>query len=348
MLTDLRHWLVLVLVATQTACGSLYVAQAAKGQFQVLAARRSIDRVVADPRTPADLAERLERVRAARAFAVRELGLPDNKSYKQFAQLNRRYVVWSVVAAPEFAVAPKEWCFPFVGCVAYRGYFAEAAARKFAATLERQGYDVIVNGIAAYSTLGKFADPILDTMMIYGDDELAAMVFHELSHQILYVANDTAFNEAFAVTVEQEGLARWLAAQGRPTDVERFRARREFQADVAQIVARYRTELEAWYATDAAPAEKRARKQELFAALVGDIDKLEQATGIRSGLKAELAQGANNARLASLATYYDCVPGFERLLVAEQNDLARFYRAARELADRPRAQRRAALCSSGG
>ncbi len=348
MVTDLRIGIALALLLTQTACGTLYVAQAAKGQLQVLAARRPIDRVVVDPKTPPDLAQRLERVRAAREFASRELALPDNKSYTAFARLDRRYVVWSVVAAPEFSVTPQEWCFPIVGCVAYRGYFSEHAARRFAATLERQGFDVVVNGIPAYSTLGRFADPILDTMMIYGDDELAAIVFHELTHQVLYVPNDTAFNEAFAVTVEQEGLARWLAAQGRAADANRFRTRREFQARAAQVVATRRAELAALYATSASAADKRAGKQRIFAELTRELEALEQATGIRSGLKAELLLGPNNARLASLATYYDCVPGFERLLAREQHDLPRFYQAARELAKQPRAERRKLLCASGG
>jgi predicted aminopeptidase len=348
MLTDLRIGIALVLLVTQSACGTLYVAQAAKGQMQVLAARRPIERVVVDPKTPPDLAQRLERVRAARVFASRELALPDNKSYTAFARLDRRYVVWSVVAAPEFSVTPQEWCFPIVGCVAYRGYFSEKAARRFAATLEQQGLDVVVNGIPAYSTLGKFADPILDTMMIYGDDELAAIVFHELTHQVLYVPNDTAFNEAFAVAVEQEGLARWLAAQGRPDDAARFRARREFQARAAQIVARHRAALAALYGTTASDADKRAGKQAIFRELTTELEALERATGMRSGLKAELLLGPNNARLASLATYYDCVPGFERLLAREQNDLPRFYQAARELAKLPRAERRKLLCASGG
>jgi predicted aminopeptidase len=348
MLTELRVWIALMLLASQSACGSLYVAQAAKGQAQLLVARRPIERVVADPKTPADLAQRLERVRAARAFASRELGLPDNKSYTSYAKLNRRYVVWSVVAAAEFSVAPEEWCFPIVGCVAYRGYFSESAARRFATALEKRGLDVVVNGIPAYSTLGRFADPVLDTMLVYGDDELAAIVFHELSHQLLYVPNDTAFNEAFAVAVEQEGLARWLAAQGRPADAERFRARRDFRARAARIVAQHRAELAALYASSVTDSDKRSRKQAVFAALTTDLEALERATGMRSGLREELQLGANNARLASLATYYDCVPGFERLLQSEQNDLARFFAATRQLMKLSRAERRALLCASGG
>ena len=178
--------------------------------MRILGAREPISEVLEDPAAPADLKLRLEAVRAAREFASRELGLPDNKSYTSYADLKREYVVWSVVATPEFSVEPREWCFPIVGCVQYRGYFSEHKAEEFAAELRTEGFEAIVNGVAAYSTLGKFNDPILSTMMSYGDDELASIMFHELAHQLVYIADDTAFNEAFAVTVEQEGLARWL------------------------------------------------------------------------------------------------------------------------------------------
>ena len=161
-------------------------------------------------------------MQAAREFAWRELGLPNNKSYTSYADLEREYVVWSVVATPEFSVEPHEWCFPIVGCVAYRGYFKEAQRATLRRQLATQGFDTMVGGIPAYSTLGKFNDPILNTMMSYGDDELASILFHELSHQVVYIPDDSAFNEAFAVTVEQEGLARWLKARGREADLARI------------------------------------------------------------------------------------------------------------------------------
>jgi predicted aminopeptidase len=348
MLTDARIWLALALLATQTGCGTVYVAQAARGQWQVMAAREPIERVIADRDTPAALAERLKRVRAAREFAARELGLPDNRSYTEYADLRRDYVVWSVVAVPEFAVEPKEWCFPIVGCVAYRGYFNEKRAQRFAATLDDQGYDVIVNGIPAYSTLGRFADPILNTMMIYGDDELAGIVFHELAHQLVYVSGDTAFNEAFAVTVEQAGLERWLAAQGRATDAERFRARRARQARMVDAVSGYRARLAALYAEPIPDADKRARKQRLFADLSAEVDALEREAKVRSRFADELRTDPNNARLASLATYYQCVPGFERVLADVDGDLGQFYDSVRVLAQLTRAERRARLCGAPG
>ena len=327
-----------------SGCGSLYVAQAARGQLQILNAREPIPKLIADPHTDARLRERLEEVRAAREFASRELALPDNKSYTSYADLGREFVVWSVVATPEFSVEPREWCFPFVGCVAYRGYFREKSAEEFAERLRDEGFDAIVGGVPAYSTLGKFNDPILNTMMSYGDDELASIMFHELSHQVIYIPDDSSFNEAFAVAVEQEGLARWLRSKGREGDVVTFQRRRQRQAESVALVARFRRELVSLYQAPIPAGEMRERKHEVFARLVRELRELSARYGTESTLAAELDGRPNNARLASLATYYECVPGFERLLAEQQYDLPRFYAAARELAKLPREQRRATLC----
>jgi predicted aminopeptidase len=254
--------------------------------------------------------------------------------------------VWSVVATPEFSMDPREWCFPIVGCVAYRGYFRKESAEAFAETLRSQGLDTMVGGVPAYSTLGKFNDPILSTMMAYGDDELASIMFHELSHQLIYIQDDTAFNEAFAVTVEREGLARWLRFRGREADLAKYQKRRARQAAGVELVARFRGELTALYAQDIDPEVMRVRKAQTFARLVAELRALDARFGTESGLAAELDGQPNNARLASHATYYDCVPGFERLLAGEHNDLPRFYAAARELAKLPREERRSRLCDS--
>jgi predicted aminopeptidase len=323
------------------------VAQAAGGQLRILSARKPITRVLSDPGISAELKQRLEAIQTARAFASRELALPNNKSYTSYADLKREYVVWSVVATPEFSVKPREWCFPIVGCVAYRGYFKEAKADKFAASLRAEGFDAIVGGVPAYSTLGKFNDPILSTMMSYGDDELASIMFHELSHQVVYIPDDSSFNEAFAVTVEQEGLARWLKYRGREADLSRYLARHARQGEGMHIVARYREELTKLYATAIAPDLMRVGKAEVFARLVTELRALGAHYGVKSALADELAAEPNNARLASLATYYDCVPGFESVLAREQHDLPRFYDAVRELAKLPREARRAQLCNNG-
>jgi predicted aminopeptidase len=346
MLPTFRASLVIAAACALAGCGTLYVAQAARGQLQILNARKPIARVIADPDTDAALKQRLEEVRLAREFASRELGLPNNKSYTSYADLKREFVTWTVVATPEFSVKPREWCFPIVGCVSYRGYFRKASAEKYAASLQLEGLDVMVGGVPAYSTLGKFNDPILNTMMGYGDDELASIIFHELSHQVVYVAGDTSFNESFAVAVEQEGLARWLKFRGREKDLGRYQKRRVRQAESMALVSRYRGELEQAYQAPGTDAGKRERKRAVFARLVAELRALGQKYGVESALAAELDGRPNNARLASLSAYSECVPGFERLLAEQGHDLPRFFDEVRALAKLPRDERRARVCAS--
>jgi len=332
------------MVAMLPACGTMYVAQAARGQWQVMRAREPIDKVIASELTPQELRSRLTEVRSAREFASRELGLPDNGSYRSYADLKRPYVVWNVVAVPEFSVHPRRWCFPIAGCVAYRGYFAEGKARKFSASMAAQGFDTFVGGVPAYSTLGRFRDPVLNTMLDYGDDELAAIIFHELSHQLIYVAGDSQFNEAFATAVERAGLERWLKLRGRESDLNRYKARRARQAQIIGIFARARGTLAALYDEKLAPEVTRERKRATFAALDKDLAEMEKRFGIRSAYRDWAPNGLNNAHLASLATYYDCVPGFERLLAANGGDLPKFYAAVRDLSHEPRTERHERLC----
>jgi len=341
MLTKFR------LTALFAACLLLqgcYVTQAARGQLEIVNAREPIAEVLESPATPAELKQRLETVREAREFASRELALPNNKSYTGYADLKREYVVWNVVASPEFSVAPREWCFPVVGCVAYRGYFKEAKADSFAKKLRAEGFDTVVEGVPAYSTLGKFNDPILNTMLGYGDDELTSIIFHELSHQVIYIPDDSSFNEAFAVTVEREGLSRWLTAHGRAADLTRYLKRRERQEAAMHIIKRHREQLAIVYSSGAAPDAMREQKRTVFASLVAELKALDAKYGVRSALATELEAAPNNARLASLATYYDCVPGFERVLAEQQRDLPRFYDTVRALAKLPRDTRHAQLC----
>ena len=201
-----------------------------------LSKREPIGRVIDDPSTPPALRAKLQEVTEIRDFASRDLSLPDNGSYRSYADVGRPYVVWNVVAAPEFSLNPRRWCYPIVGCVAYRGYFHETKARSYAAKLRGEGLDVSVGGVAAYSTLGHFSDPILNTMMGWDDVELASIVFHELTHQLLYARNDSSFNEALATTVEEEGVRRWLLHQGRDQDLARHVQERErWRAGLALI-----------------------------------------------------------------------------------------------------------------
>jgi len=345
MLSHLRVLLAATLVLTLSGCGTMYLAQAAGGQMRVLQARRPIDKVVVDPATPAPLKARLMDVRAAREFAVTEMHLPDNRSYRTYADIKRPFVVWNVVATPEFSVEPKHWCFPIAGCVAYRGYFKEKNARKFASRLASQGFDITVGGVPAYSTLGKFADPVLSTMMRYGDSELVAIIFHELAHQLLYVKNDSEFNEAFATTVEDEGLERWLKSQGHPDLMKEFLEDSANERAFIELFAQTRDRLKKLYASGPPPAELRVMKAAVFSELTAEARALQRKQG-HLYYESWLKEGLNNAHLASVATYYQCVPGFQRLLAEQGGDLARFYAAAKELAKVPRAQRHARLCQA--
>lgn len=329
------------------ACGTAgYLLQAAHGEARLLARRRPLGSVIADPATSTSLRTQLESVRAARDFAVRELGLPDNASYRSYADIGRPYVVWNVIAAPEFSVEPRRWCFPFTGCVAYRGYFREANARRYAARLERRGDDVLVAGVSAYSTLGHFDDPVVSSMLRQGETTLVATLFHELAHQLLYVRGDTEFNEAFAMTVEQEGLARWLVAQGREPELAGHIEQRRRQAGIAAIFAAARGGLAALYRSGLPPEELRPRKRAALDEAGRAVLDFAQAAGAASGYEAWIDAGLNNAHLAAVSSYHGCIPGFQQLLAGQDGDLPRFYAAARALG-RGAAEQRRALCAGG-
>jgi predicted aminopeptidase len=332
------------LLAPLAGCGTPYLMQAAGGELKILHERVPIPRLLADPHTPQELRARLLQVQAARDFASQELHLPDNRSYRSFADIGREFVVWNVVAAPEFSVEAKRWCFPVAGCVSYRGYFRETRAREFAASLAVRGFDTAIEGVPAYSTLGRFADPVLSSMLRYDDDDLAATIFHELAHQLLYVRDDSEFNEAFATTVEDVGLERWLAHQKQPVRMRTFRDAQALDERFVGLLTATRGRLARLYASGLPRDEMRSAKAEIFNGLATDIRSLESSAGLGPLYEAWIASGLNNARLAAVATYYDCVPGFVRLLKDQDGDLPRFYAAARELARQTRSERHARLC----
>lgn len=324
--------------------GGCYIVESAQGQLNLMSKREPIPRVIASRKTPLAVRTQLEAVSQIREFAVGELGLPDNGSYRSYADVGRPYVVWNVVAAPEFSVEPKEWCYPIVGCVGYRGYFAQRRAHSFADKLRRRGFDVSVDGVAAYSTLGHFNDPVLNTMLGWSDIELASIIFHELTHQLIYVPNDAEFNEAFATTVEQEGVRRWLKAQGRDQDLAAFALQQQRYQEVVALMTKTRTGLRALYASGIEPSLMRNRKRGAYAALHDSYAQLKAAWGGHTPFESWFEEQINNAYLASVATYFDCVPGFEHELESVGGNLEAFYRRVRELAILGQARRDALLC----
>lgn len=327
-----------------TSCGHLgYYAQAVHGHFALLERRESIAELLQQARTPQTLKKRLRYVQQARRFASEMLALPDNGSYRTYADLQRPYVVWNVFAAPELALQPVQSCFLVAGCLSYRGYFAAADARAYAEELRRQGHDVYVGGVTAYSTLGWFDDPVLNTMLRHADFYLSSVIFHELAHQRLYIEDDSAFNEAFASAVEQAGMERWLAHYG---DTELSAAYREWQARKAaftELVLDAVERLQAVYAEDVPDARKRLRKDEEFAALRARYRKLKEKWDGYSGYDKWFARDLNNAKLLTVHTYQALVPGFLSLLEQHGGDFAAFYRAAESLAELPRVQRWSSL-----
>lgn len=331
-----RHAALLLGLLSLQGC---YYLQAVNGQLEIWRRQQPIDEVIADPAVAPRLKERLRLLRDAREFASAELGLPDNGSYRHYADLGRDYVLWNVIAAPEFSLEPRTWCYLFVGCLAYRGYFDEAAAQRFADRLRDRGFDVFVGGVPAYSTLGKFDDPLLNTMLTRPDEDIVALLFHELAHQQLYVADDTAFNESFASAVAEFGIERFLLETGRPAAFAGWQDRQRGAARMMTRVGEARDELAQLYARDMPVAAKRAAKARILADLSADLD---------ADVSATQPWGAfNNARLASLSLYRGYLPAFRAVFAACDERFACFYERAAALAELPPAERAVRLKELG-
>ena len=328
-----KHVLLAAAAAAMLAsCSSLnYYAQAAQGQLSLLSDARPIEDWLADQNTDARLKLRLATARQIRRFAVQELDLPDNNSYKNYASLARPFVLWNVVATPELSLRPIQWCFPVAGCVSYRGYYNKEDAAAYAKQLRQEGNDVQVGGVPAYSTLGWFNDPLISTFIFYPDAELARLIFHELSHQVVYAQGDSQFNESFASAVEEAGVERWLSGfgnEGMRANYIRFSARKK---QFLALLLGCRAALEQNYASKAGVAEKRAVKARLFQKLKDDYLVLKESWGGFSGYDRFFAEPLSNAHLASIATYNDFIPAFRALMAREQS-FPRFYAAAKALA----------------
>ena len=333
-----RFLLLLFLCVSLTGC---YYLQAASGQWEVMRKREPIDAVAENPETSPELVKRLRLLDEARDFSVTALGLPDNKSYRTYADLERDYVVWNVFAAPEFSLTPKQWCFPVAGCVSYRGYFSKDDAIRESERLSDDGFDVAVGGVAAYSTLGKFSDPILSTMMRWDDVDLIAVLFHELAHQVVYVKNDSSFNESFATAVEEIGVKLWLESRGEEEKMADYVTGRELQQSLMQLVAAARGDLDAVYALDVDVLQRRVLKRERLVTLAQDAaTELRRSGRDGSGwLNGEL----NNARLIPMTLYEGRLPSFRALYLKCKKNLQCFYTEASNLAAMDFDKREAAL-----
>lgn len=330
-------------------CGELgYYRQAISGHFSIMRERTPIVDAVADPDTPATLRAQISEAHELREFAIRELRLPDNGSYRTYVDLGRPYVTWNVFAAERFSVVPQQWCFPFAGCVPYRGYFREQDAREYGQAMAEQGFDVYIGGATAYSSLGWFDDPILNTMLDNGSLALAETLFHELAHQQVYVADDTAFNESFAVAVQEFGVERWLTLENRPDMLAAYRAAVERRTGFADLVAHTRDLLRQAYDDPAAdPAQKKEAKQRILAEMRRSHKALKREWGGYAGYDHWFDGDLNNARLASVAVYRDHVPAFHRLLALCDHRPDRFYETVARLGEWDSADREVFLREAG-
>jgi len=328
-------------------CASVsYYGQLASGQLQLLRAREPISTVIADPGRDQLLRAHLIQSQKARTFASQQLHLPDNQSYRLYADIGRPFVVWNVFATPEFSLTPQNHCFPIAGCVAYRGYYSQSAARGEAALQRLQGMDVSIGGVEAYSTLGWFNDPIISSMMAWGDERLATLIFHELAHQRFYVKDDTEFNESFATFVEQEGTRQWRAFRGlAPDSGAQVQQRDQF----IQLVLDTRTRLERLYTLPLPADQMRQRKADEFERLRGEYRQLRDSRW--AGDKrydAWINAPMNNARLLPFGLYDQWVPAFAALFRQEAGDWVKFYAAVEKLGALPAGERKVALKALAG
>lgn len=343
-----RLAVVVLAAALLAGCSTVgYYSQIVSGHMKIVMGKRPLGEIVADESVSASIKHRLDVAQRARQFGIEELGLPDNESYTSFYDTGKNYVTWNVVAAEEFSFAPRTWCFPIAGCVSYRGYYAESDAASYAEGLAEEGLDVAVNGATAYSTLGWFKDPLLNTMLARSDPAIASLLFHELAHQQLYVGDDSTFNESFASFVEKEGLKRWQSheAQTNPQFKEgemsdEMAARRQRQIDFIALLRTTRDSLEALYALPIDVEEMRDRKAARFQQMKDEYATLKQERwNGYAGYDGWFNRELNNARLVSVATYNDYIPAFEELFKRNGSSFEAFFAAALELAELPADER---------
>ncbi len=324
--------LVIVLLLATGGCSSVsYYAQTISGQMGVMSASRPTPDVIADPQTDAGLRERLAEIGPLRRFAIDQLALPESGSFRHYADVHREAMVWSLVAAPVDDLQPYEWCFPFVGCTAYRGYFDKLDATEHAEQMRAEGWDTAVEPVPAYSTLGWFDDPLPSTVIHWPLPDIAGLMFHEWAHEAVYVMDDSAFNEAYATVVEKEGVRRWLASRNDAAALAEYQEHEQRRLAFLDLLAGAREQLGELYASRQVNSELLVNKQAAFDQLRSNYEQLKQRWGGYSGYDRWFSQPLNNARLASVNTYYRLEPAFRRLLHFASGDMARFHAASRQL-----------------
>jgi len=336
-----RTAFVLAVIVQLSACaGPSYYLQAISGHLGLMRQTTDINQILASGLSDQELERDLQLALEIRSFATDQLGLPDNGSYTGFVQTGQRAVSWNVVAAPEFSIQARQWCFMVTGCVPYRGYFDQQKAQRFAKKLQDQAYDVTVSPAIAYSTLGWFEDPLLDTMLQYGDEQLAAFIFHELAHQQLYVKGDTGFNEAYAGFVEETGVREWLRSTGRDEFLPRWRALNAASIEFNALLRKTRGELDDLYNSGRGEQEMRSGKREILFAMESAYRSLvDDQWGGQNYFQAWFSRGLNNARLALMNSYQGGSCAFQNLYQSAGGNMQKFQRLAADRAALAREER---------
>ena len=324
-----------VIIALHGCADLSYYLHSINGHLSILNQTRDINAMLADENTDEALAIRLKLVGQIRQFAVQQLHLPESDSYTIYADLKRSYALKNLFAAPEFSTQPHRWCYPVVGCAGYRGYFDESRLNRYTEALKQQGFDVYVAHVSAYSTLGWFDDPVLNTFINWPEYRLAGMIFHELTHQQLYIDGDTHFNESFAVAVQQAGINRWLNANGKTEQAERYQQLLRNRQQVIELINQTRTELQQLYDQDSSDTDKRLAKQEIVQQLKNRYARLSSGFDVKEGFERWFNGPINNAKLASVSTYYALVPAFLKLLEKHDHDFQAFFSHVEKIADLP-------------
>ena len=337
--TTLLLTLPIVAILLIQGCSSLsYYQQAIAGQYKILSNRVDIESLIADDSTAEDLKLKLETIRHIRTFSATEMHMNIGKSYSQYSDTKRDYVVWNITAAPELSLTPHQWCYPIIGCQNYRGYFKQKNAESEANQLQQQGFDTWVGGVTAFSTLGWFDDPILNTFVYRDDSDLAALLIHELSHQVLYIKGDTAFNESFATAVEIEGLHRWLISINQEPLMRRHQLKIEEKKLFISTVSASIERLKAVYESTASDETKRTQKHRIIEEMKEEYEQNVLDSHL-SGYFTRWFDKVNNAKLITVSNYYRYVPAFTAMIAESKGDMSQFYEAAKKLGEQDKEPR---------
>lgn len=327
-----------------SGCSNLgYYLHSAKGHFAIMQKTQPISELIIDPETPEPLVKKLNLVLKIKNFAEQNLKLPKSDSYTVYADLERNYVIKNLVATEQFSINPIEWCYPFVGCASYRGYFEEDRLAEYKQTLERQGKDIYVGRVNAYSTLGWFSDPVLNTFINKVDYKLAGLIFHELAHQKLYISGDSAFNESFASAVQQAGTELWLQQKGDQEQLSQYRQYLINRIKVTGLISQGRQSLQTLYTSTKDLNALKVGKNRIIKSMQQDYLTLSSTFKVADGYHYWFSKDLNNAKLASVATYHTLVPAFKNLLTYYDYNFEAFYKNVKQISELPEDSRKKCL-----